>query len=107
VNWDIAKKSKPRFSVVLAPSSASRFSTTKRSEASQLIPQSDADWVGDRDDDRSVSGTMLLLFGASVVWRASFQKTVALSSTDFEYMALIDCFKKYDWMQLLLKAVRR
>ncbi|KAE9053565.1 hypothetical protein PF006_g33516 [Phytophthora fragariae] len=32
--------------------------------------------------------------GAPVVWRSTFQKTVALSSTEAEYMALSDCVKE-------------
>ncbi|KAE8958078.1 hypothetical protein PR001_g31156, partial [Phytophthora rubi] len=34
--------------------------------------------------------------GAPVVWRSTFQKTVALSSTEAEYMALRDCVKECD-----------
>ncbi|GMF16153.1 unnamed protein product [Phytophthora lilii] len=60
----------------------------------QLVAYSDADWAGNRDDRRSVSGVMLLLCGAPVVWRSTFQKTVALSSTEAEYMALSDCVKE-------------
>ncbi|KAE9350550.1 hypothetical protein PF008_g6386 [Phytophthora fragariae] len=51
----------------------------------------DADWTGNRDDRRSVSGMILMLCGAPVVWHSTFQKTVALSSTEAEYMALSDC----------------
>ncbi|GMF24353.1 unnamed protein product [Phytophthora lilii] len=55
----------------------------------QLVAYSDADWAGNRDDRRSVSGVMLLLCGAPVVWRSTFQKTVALSSTETEYGRLV------------------
>jgi transposase InsO family protein len=74
-------------------------------KGTQLLAYSDADWAGDRDDRRSVSGTILLMCGAPVVWRASFQKTVALSSTEAEYMALSDCIKECVWMRLLLKGL--
>ncbi|POM74328.1 Integrase catalytic core protein [Phytophthora palmivora] len=62
----------------------------------ELTAYSDADWTGNRDDRRSVSGVMLMMCGAPVVWRSKFQKTVALSSTEAEYMALSDCIKEVD-----------
>ncbi|KAE8993970.1 hypothetical protein PR003_g27452 [Phytophthora rubi] len=43
--------------------------------------------------------------GAPVVWRPTFQKTVALSSTEAEYMALSDCVKLCVWMRRLLKDI--
>ncbi|GMG17193.1 unnamed protein product [Phytophthora fragariaefolia] len=55
--------------------------------SSELVAYSDADWTGNRDDRRSVSGMMVMMCGAPVVWRSTFQKTVAQSSTEAEYMA--------------------
>ncbi|KAG3048946.1 hypothetical protein PI124_g24179 [Phytophthora idaei] len=46
---------------------------------------------------------MLMMCGAPVVWRSTFQKTVALSSTEADCMALSDCVEEVVWMQLLLK----
>ncbi|POM79514.1 Retrovirus-related pol Polyprotein, partial [Phytophthora palmivora] len=71
----------------------------------ELTAYSDADWAGNRDDRRSVSGVMLMMCGAPVVWRSTFQKTVALSSTEAEYMALSDCIKEVVWMRRLLKNI--
>ncbi|KAE8956793.1 hypothetical protein PR002_g31366 [Phytophthora rubi] len=71
----------------------------------QLEAYSDADWAGNRDDRRSVSGVVLMLCGAPVVWLSTFQKTVALSSTEAEYMALSDCVKECVWMRRLLKDI--
>ncbi|KAE9181472.1 hypothetical protein PF005_g22874 [Phytophthora fragariae] len=64
----------------------------------QLEAYPDADWAGNRDNRRSVSGMLLMLCGAPVVWRSTLQKTVALSSTEAEYMALSDCVKECVWM---------
>ncbi|GMF59147.1 unnamed protein product [Phytophthora fragariaefolia] len=66
-----------------------------RSLGTQLKAYSDADLAGNRDVRRSVSGMMFMVCGAPVVWRSTFQKTVALSSTEAEYMALSDCVKEY------------
>ncbi|KAE9200534.1 hypothetical protein PF005_g15311 [Phytophthora fragariae] len=71
----------------------------------RLEAYSDADWAGNRDDRRSVSGMLLKLCGAPVVWRSTFQKTVALSSTEAEYMALSDCVKECVWMRRRLKDI--
>ncbi|KAE9014124.1 hypothetical protein PR003_g16589 [Phytophthora rubi] len=43
-------------------------------------------------------------YGAPVVWRSTF-KTVALSSTEAEYMALSYCVKECVCMRLLLKDI--
>lgn len=73
------------------------FKTTK------LVAYSDADWARNRDDRHSVSGLALLLCDGPVVWCATFQKKVALSSTEAEYMALFECVKECTWMRLLCK----
>ncbi|POM64498.1 Retrovirus-related pol Polyprotein [Phytophthora palmivora] len=71
----------------------------------ELTAYSDADWAGNRDDRRSVSGVMLMMCGAPVLWRSTFQKAVALSFTEAEYMALSDCIKEVVWMRRLLKDI--
>ncbi|KAG3110716.1 hypothetical protein PI124_g9663 [Phytophthora idaei] len=48
---------------------------------------------------------MLMMCGAPVVWRSTFQNTVALSSTEAEYMVLSDSVKEVVWMRLLLKDI--
>ncbi|KAG3076241.1 hypothetical protein PI124_g18406 [Phytophthora idaei] len=69
-------------------------------QGTELVAYSD--WAGNRDDRRSTGGIMLMMCGAPVVWQSSFQKTVALISTETEYMALRDCVKEMVWMRLLL-----
>ncbi|POM64289.1 Retrovirus-related pol Polyprotein [Phytophthora palmivora] len=69
----------------------------------ELTAYSDVDWTGNRDDRGSVSGMMLIICGAPVAWRSTFQKTVALSSTEAGYMALSECVKEVVWMRRLLK----
>uniref|UniRef100_A0A0A9YPH4 Copia protein n=1 Tax=Lygus hesperus TaxID=30085 RepID=A0A0A9YPH4_LYGHE len=48
----------------------------------------DADWVGDVDDRRSVSGYCMYACGNIVSWATKKQTTVSLSSTEAEYVAL-------------------
>jgi hypothetical protein len=47
----------------------------------------------------------LKMCGAPVVWCSTFQKTVALSSTEAEYMALSDCVKEWVWLRRLFKDI--
>ena len=65
---------------------------------------SDADWGSSLIDQRSVSGYVFLIGGGAVAWSSKKQPTVALSSTEAEYMASVrtgfpfrsDCQSKVD-----------
>lgn len=62
----------------------------------------DADWGSDKDDRRSVSGVLLMLNEGPVVFKSKYQKTVALSSAEAEYMAMSLCVQEVIWARLLL-----
>ncbi|POM80562.1 Integrase catalytic core protein [Phytophthora palmivora] len=64
---------------------------------------SDADWGTNIDDRRSVSGVMVLMGNAPVVFKSKFQRTVALSSAEAEYTALSLCVQEVLWMRAMLK----
>ena len=49
---------------------------------------SDSDWAGDRESRKSRSGFIFVLNGGPVSWCSKRQPTVALSSTEAEYIAL-------------------
>jgi hypothetical protein len=57
---------------------------------SGLISYMDSSWADDPDDRHSLSGHALLLADGAITWSTKRQKTVALSSTEAEYMALSD-----------------
>ena len=61
----------------------------------------DADWGGDLDSRRSTSGYIFSLFDAAVSWMSKRQSTVALSSTEAEYMALTHAGKEAMWLRRL------
>ena len=54
---------------------------------SGLVGFSDSDWAGDPISRRSVSGYVFLFGGTAVSWSSRKQPSVALSSTEGEYMA--------------------
>jgi len=67
-----------------------------------LEAYSDANWGGDTDNRRSRSGHVLLLNGSPIVWVSKLQQSVALSSTESEYVALSLCCQDVAWTRNLL-----
>ena len=68
---------------------------------SNEVGLSDADWGRDLDSRRSTTGFVVLLNDAVVVWKSCKQPTVALSTTEAEYMALTDAAKEIKWIRQL------
>ena len=66
------------------------------------IGYSDSDWAGCPDSRRSTTGFIFTLAGAPVTWSSKQQKTVALSSTEAEYMSASDSAKDAKWIRQLL-----
>ena len=69
----------------------------------QISASCDADWAGDREDRRSTTGFLLQLDDTTVAWRSIKQTTVALSTTEAEFVALSEGAKLIVWMRCLLK----
>jgi hypothetical protein len=65
----------------------------------EIIGYSDADWAGDIETRRSTSGYVFLLNGGCISWRSKKQRTVALSSTEAEYMALSEATQEAVWLK--------
>jgi hypothetical protein len=72
-----------------------------------LIGYVDADWAGNSVDRRSYTGYAFCLGGAAISWEARKQRTVALSSTEAEYMALSDGAKEAIYLGRLLQDIRQ
>ena len=71
-----------------------------------LCAYTDSDWAADKIRRRSVTGYFFKLAGGVISWRSHAQKTVALSSTEAEYMAISDCSKQAIWIKALLSEIR-
>ena len=69
----------------------------------KLEAYTDADWGNSLADRRSISGVILLIGGTPIVFKSKYQRTVALSSTEAEYMALSLCTQEIIWARAILK----
>jgi hypothetical protein len=63
----------------------------------------DSNWATNKADRRSVSGYILTLGGCLVNWVSKTQATVALSSTEAEYVAASMCATEIKFIQMLLE----
>lgn len=68
----------------------------------QLVGYCDADWAGDLDTRKSTTGYVFSVAGGSVTWNCKRQPTVALSSTEAEYMSLCAAGREAVWLRKLL-----
>ena len=68
----------------------------------QCCALTDADWVSDEKDRRSISGYCFYFLNSLVSWSAVKQKSVSLSSTESEYYAMTHAMKEALWIRLFL-----
>ena len=68
----------------------------------QSLAFADADWGGNMDTCRSTTGYLFKVFGGAVAWKSRHQPTVALSTTEAEYMASADASRQAIWIRLFL-----
>ena len=85
----------------LAGSTKYKLTFNGKSAESAPIAFTDSDWASDEDNRRSQTGYFIKIADAVVVWNSHKQTTIALSSTEAEYMALCDCCKQVIWVQNL------
>uniref|UniRef100_A0A2N9FZ66 Reverse transcriptase Ty1/copia-type domain-containing protein n=1 Tax=Fagus sylvatica TaxID=28930 RepID=A0A2N9FZ66_FAGSY len=64
---------------------------------------SDADWAGDPNDRRSISGLLVYLGHNPITWSTKKQLTVSRSSTEAEYRALASASAEVCWLRTLVK----
>lgn len=67
-----------------------------------MVGYSDSDYAADLDSRRSLTGYVFVVGNALVSWKATLQPSVALSTTEAEYMALTEAAKEGIWLKGLL-----
>lgn len=61
-----------------------------------LVGYTDADMAGDVDKRKSTSGYLVTFSGGAVAWQSKLQKSVALYTTEAEFMAITEACKEAD-----------
>ncbi|KAG8498774.1 hypothetical protein CXB51_005214 [Gossypium anomalum] len=64
-----------------------------------VIGYVDADFAGDLDRRRSLTGYVFTIGGCGISWKATLQTTVALSTTEAKYMAITEACKEAIWLK--------
>ena len=72
----------------------------------EIVRFSNSDYAGDPLSRRSISGFILYVLGEPVSWQSKSQKSVSLSSSETEYVALSKPVKEVMFMIQLLKSMK-
>ena len=67
---------------------------------------SDADFANSIDDRRSIGGILVNLWNSPIAWTSKIQPTVALSTTEAEYMALCKLTQELFYFRKLCKEMK-
>ena len=65
----------------------------------------DSDWAADKDTRRSVTGYVFTINGDPISWQSKLQPTVALSTTEAEYMAVGAAVQEAIFLKRLLASL--
>lgn len=70
-----------------------------------LVGYADADWGSDIDERKSTTGYVFTMYGGAVSWCCKKQPTVALSSTEAEYMSATASIQESVWLKNFLREI--
>ena len=64
-----------------------------------IVGYVNSDYAGDLDKRISLTGYVFTIGGCTISWKATLQPTIALSTTEAEYMAVIESCKEALWLK--------
>jgi hypothetical protein len=73
--------------------------------AGVLLTYSDADYAGDVKTRKSTSGVVCKYMGGAISWMSQRQKSIALSTTEAEFMAASEAAKEIIWLSRLFAEI--
>lgn len=73
--------------------------TFRQDGNNETIGHCDADWAGDPDQRRSTTGYVFHAQGGAISWQTRRQPTVALSSTEAEFMSMVAAIQEALWLK--------
>jgi hypothetical protein len=95
-HWQVAK------GVLRYVSGTANYGITFGGDNNILEAYCDADYAGDIDTRRSTTGYVFILCGGAISWSSRLQPTVAVSTTEAEYMSAAYAIKEGLWLKILL-----
>ncbi|KAF6208713.1 hypothetical protein GE061_017171 [Apolygus lucorum] len=81
------------------------YGLTFKKTGKRIVGYVDADWGANLDDRRSYTGYAFKFADSCISWESRKQRTVALSSTEAEYMALTEATKEAIYWRQFLKEI--
>ena len=66
---------------------------------------SDANWITDSEESKSISGYVFTLAGATVSWKSSKQTCIARSTMESEFIALDKAGEEAEWLRQFLEDI--
>ncbi|KAE8661311.1 hypothetical protein F3Y22_tig00113726pilonHSYRG00149 [Hibiscus syriacus] len=78
------------------------YASVDKQDGQCVVGYCDSDYTGDLDKRRSTTGYVFTFVKAPVSWKSTLQSTVALSTTEAEYMAVTEAVNEAIWLQGLL-----
>jgi len=70
-----------------------------------ILAFSDSDYAGDKETRISVSGYVIFICNAVACWKSKGQRSVTLSSSEAEYVALSEAAKEIKFIWMILKSM--
>ena len=72
----------------------------------QVSASTDADWESVKFNRRSISGILVMINGTPVIFESKMHQSMALSTTEAEYMALSLCVQEVLWQEICSKTYK-